>query len=89
MSDEPRRSRRRAYVSLAALEARAKAVSTAEEHETFWGEAAVDEGDDASFDENEISGESEVRWRDHVAQYFCRNVLPTTSVAVNATIGLS
>lgn len=77
MSDEPRRSRRRAYVSLAALEARAKAVSTAEEHEAFWGEAAVDEGDDASFDENEISDESEVRKRFHVDNILLQKLFTT------------
>lgn len=60
MEPELRRSRRRAYVSLAALEARAKAVATTEEQEAFWGEGAVDEPDDDSFDENDTSDSGKV-----------------------------
>lgn len=59
MADEPRRSRRMSYVSLAAIEAREKAVPTADKPDTFWEEAAVDKGNDASFEKNEISDGSE------------------------------
>lgn len=62
MSEGPRRSGRRAYVSLAALQERARAVATVEEQEAFWGEGTntQDIDDDESFDENGISDEGEV-----------------------------
>lgn len=61
MSEAPRRSGRRAYVSLAVLQERAKAVATAEEQAAFWGEgpSAQDIDDDESFDENGLSDEAE------------------------------
>lgn len=46
-------------MSQAWLEARANAVSTAEEHVKFWEEGAVHERDDVRLDEKEISDGSE------------------------------
>lgn len=62
MTDGPRRSARRAYVSLEALQERARAVATEEEQKTFWGNGNTDDfDDDESFDENAQSDAGEVR----------------------------
>lgn len=61
MVDEPRRSRRRAYVSLQALQERARAAAPADEHDALWGEEGVDDDDDESFNEDVISDIGEVR----------------------------
>lgn len=59
--EEPRRSRRRAYVSLQALEERARASATPDEHDALWGgDAQLNDDDDESFDEQALSDSGEV-----------------------------
>lgn len=61
MADEPRRSRRRAYVSLQALQERARAAAPADEHDALWGEEGMNDDDDESFNEDIVSDTGEVR----------------------------
>lgn len=56
---EPRRSRRRAYVSLEKLQERAKAVASTEEHDAFWG-GGMNDDDDDSFKSEDLSDKGEV-----------------------------